>query len=59
MCVSLQPIQECPQGPEESIRSPEAGVRIVSCSIWVLGTKLMSSVRATGTLNYGAISPAP
>lgn len=43
----------------EDVRSPGSGVIAVNHHMWVLGTKLQSSARASSAHNCWAISPAP
>lgn len=48
-----------PWKPEESNRSLGLALQaVVSCSMWVLGTKSKSSARVTSALHHWAVSPA-
>lgn len=47
------------QSPEEVIGSPIARVTVMSCSMWVLGTELGSSVRAVHATSHSVIPSVP
>lgn len=47
------------QKPEDDVRSPQTGVVLVSCLLWVLRAELGFFRKAESALNYWAISPAP
>ena len=49
---------ECLQRREDDMHPLELQ-EVVSCLVWMLGTKLGSSVRLVCTLNHRAISPGP
>lgn len=54
-CVSVLAREyRSPQRPEEGMRSPGSGVTTGGCErrMWVLGTKLMPSVRVARALNH-------
>ena len=54
VCVGVVVVVVCEslQRPEDSIKPLGAGLQVVvSCPVWVLGTKLRSFGKATSTIN--------
>lgn len=49
---------QCPWSPEEGVITLELELQMIVSTMYVLGIKIESSIRAASALNYCAMSPS-